>query len=300
MARARLEGARAYSIKPDIEGGVTCNERNSLPDHAQVRHLEIAEGGRLVQWAVVVVEETIHLVFKGTSEAFDAIVDVGVLMHDDAEHGLRVHGGMWMALNQREHRVIDLALEALRRELANGRKQVVLCGHSLGGGYAILSALQFLHKKLEVQQVIAFGAPQVVVPEDTPLWRALNEVTTVFVNSYDIVPRLPSCVDWLGEALPHCLSKSVGPVTLSVDPRAKLEKVVQQHGDLMRAYRPIGTLAFISESSRFVRRARSSCERGDDELKMLRSAPQPFGAFVVEQHSSVAYASILRHLAAAA
>jgi len=302
LARVEVERGCSYRVKLDVDGGVTCLRCDPLPEQACVRHLDFAAGNRLVQWALVVVEKTAYVVFKGTSSALDTVIDVGALTYDDADHGLRVHSSMWVALTQREHHVINVIAEQLHKELAEGHKDVVVCGHSLGGGYAILSTLQLLHVCVKVDQVFVFGAPQVVVPpmDRTPVWHALDNITQSFVNSYDVVPRAPSCVEYLREALPHCLAKSIGCVRFCVDPRAKFNQMVARHEDVLRKYQPIGTLTLISRNSRFLQRVHEQGHEGPARLEVLRSMPQPFGAFVIAQHNCADYVSILSRLAAAA
>ena len=86
---------------------------------------------------------------------------------------------------------------------SSDKPKVVLCGHSLGGGYAILAALDMVHRELPIASVVTFGAPQVVVPDPAnPTWQKLNAMAVLYVNAWDIVPRLPSCDAWLNDVLP--------------------------------------------------------------------------------------------------
>ena len=103
---------------------------------------------------------------------------------------------------------------------------VCVCGHSLGAGYAVLTAASLLSVVEELSclaqpqgkkqtphaglaektplRVVTFGQPQVFAALDSssPLegnavWRALHAVTVNVVNRHDMVPRLPSSEGWM-------------------------------------------------------------------------------------------------------
>jgi hypothetical protein len=60
-----------------------------------------------------------------------------------------------------------------------------MCGHSLGGGYALIAAAHLLTQQFPVTSVQNFGAPQVIGSgqEEHPAWQKLNDITTTLVHS---------------------------------------------------------------------------------------------------------------------
>jgi hypothetical protein len=62
----------------------------------------------------------------------------------------------------------------------NPTDKVILCGHSLGAGYAIISAAHLIANGVAISAVRSLGGPQVVVAGQAahPVWKKLDEVTT--------------------------------------------------------------------------------------------------------------------------
>ena len=114
---------------------------------------------------------------------------------------------MWAPLHRGAGRcVVDrIVKEVTELRQTQALPKLVICGHSLGAGYAVLSALHlFTSTDLDVTAVIAHGCPQVIVPPasyDHPMWHRLHAVVKVYVNQWDVVPRLPSCGKWLHDVL---------------------------------------------------------------------------------------------------
>ena len=239
----------------------------------EIRELCLFEGTNVVQWALVEQGDTAYVVFKQTSTVLDAIIDAGAIPSTDSfkELGLRCHSTMWSSLQYDQSTGKELGQsttekiqEALTKHCDD--KKVVLCGHSLGehalidaatdtsclvagGGYAILCALELLHKNFtgDITAVIGHGAPQVIVPNyESPLWQQLNDITRVYVREWDLVPRLPSCKSWIDAILNT--SKSIGPfkLKLSASSQEKLRKVVQENMGVMQHYRQVGRVVFVN------------------------------------------------------
>lgn len=164
-----------------------------------------------VQWAIVRDDRqagTIFVVFKGTDRTFDILTDLGANVNFEAMQGvgkvertkaltsgIGVHSGMWSAMssaNVYTRLVSSLEAAIKTRQFAGS---VVICGHSLGGGYATLATLKLcdLHPyttpmedgtSIEVGgqrcllQCVTFGCPQVVVqpePEaNNQAWSAVS------------------------------------------------------------------------------------------------------------------------------
>jgi len=288
LGRQQLRRGFKYSAQISVHDVAECSilEEVGVPRGMESKHLECG----LVQWAIVSDAACVYVVFKGTSEALDAMIDLSALPDYHRSHGLGVHTGMWTALRQRPADA-DIIREKVQKELQASHKKLVLCGHSLGGGYALLTGLDFLENGKEVDAVITFGAPQVVVPDDTSkLWRQLRKVTKQFVNSYDIVPRMPGCTDWL-KTLPE-MSYNVN-TAIKVRAPGWLRKLAEKNLDeanlsALTNFSTVGEVIFISEGVHHVRLA------GFDAAVLAEMPPDGIGFFVLEQHSMANYLQILR------
>eukprot|EP00933_Yihiella_yeosuensis_P031992 TRINITY_DN25578_c0_g1_i1.p1 TRINITY_DN25578_c0_g1~~TRINITY_DN25578_c0_g1_i1.p1 ORF type:complete len:884 (-),score=129.52 TRINITY_DN25578_c0_g1_i1:277-2928(-) len=255
-------------------------------------------GTKIASWSVFTCADSIWVSFRGTKSLVDAVVDIGVVPFGGASHGLQVQGVMWLSLTQRNHHTLN-AINDVVAKLQKDRpelQKVILCGHSLGGSYAILLGLYRLHLGLAVTSIEAFGAPQCVVPDrDHELWQRLNELTTVYVNAWDTVPRLPACSNWLFDvlprALPHKLSLKVGAFEIGVKAGGKAIQAFYPHRGIFADYGVVGTLVFMRHNSRKV----VVIENTDPGMQQqaLEVAPREVAGFVVEDHDSAAYAQIL-------
>jgi len=273
-----------------------------LPDGFTTEVVKSAENENLVSWSALTSDTTIWISFRGTDNLIDAVIDAAGWSYDHADFGLSVHGGMWLALTQQHSHTLDQIHETVAdlQKRQPALTQVVLCGHSLGGAYAILAALDRLHKGLNVTSVCAFGAPQVVVPNRNLLiWQRLHAVTTHYVNSWDLFPRMPSCLPWIFNVLPGALPDkiSIKLGSLRVGFKAAGGEVVNQLSKftgVFAKYDVVGTLVFIRRGSRKV----VSLESAEDEKhwELLNTQPPKFGGFVLEQHSMKEYASVFAAL----
>merc|ERR1712032_1606327 len=127
---------------------------------------------------------------------------------------------------------------------------------------------------MEVTAVVTFGAPQVVVPDrNNSMWHALHARTTLYINSYDIIPRLPSCLEWLFDAVPRsgALSKSLGMIKVGVDLGDCPESKLGHQKEIMAEYDTVGTLVFVREDSRFARKVPTAADLTHREV--LSSLP---------------------------
>ena len=174
-----------------------------VPGYTLVRLIRASENSP-VQWAIVKSQDTMYVVFRGTkleSTLTDVIIDVSALpfawrYDSDSDISIGVQGGMWTALHSQKKATAERIKDELMTEInaLNSDMKIVLCGHSLGGGYAILCGLELLHMGVKIDAIVAHGAPQVITPDySIDLWRRLNDITTVYINGFDVVPRLPSC-----------------------------------------------------------------------------------------------------------
>jgi triacylglycerol lipase len=98
-----------------------------------------------------------------------------------------VHSGFLRAYRQ-----VSSVVEGLARK---AKRDVFLCGHSLGGSIANVAALDLSMRGVDFRRSYTFGSPRVFG------WRAAQEARNLLngrmfrvVNRNDIVPRVPSCV----------------------------------------------------------------------------------------------------------
>jgi triacylglycerol lipase len=98
-----------------------------------------------------------------------------------------VHSGFLRAYRQ-----VSPIVEGLAR---NAKRDVFLCGHSLGGGISNVAAMDLDMRGVDFRRSYTFGSPRVFG------WKAAQEAKTRLngrmfrvVNRNDIVPRVPSCV----------------------------------------------------------------------------------------------------------
>ena len=262
----------------------------ALPAGLQLcNQIRLMEEEATVQWAVVSADDTLFVVFKGTSNVLDMMIDLGCLPLYVDSIELRVHGGIWCALHSTKHSVVDEIILLLQTQPVD--KRVVLCGHSLGGGMALVSALELLCRGCKVDAVIAHGSPQVVVPDYTNCWwLALNGLATVYVNQWDLVPRLPSCKNWLlGVATdPHLVGVRKGPFFVRVNVQQKVTAAIEKHWGVLSQCRHIGSVMFISAWCSGAMRVESCDPLLDDPgavcHEALWQAPPNVDEFVILQH----------------
>ena len=164
---------------------------------------------------------------------------------------------------------------------------MVVCGHSLGGAYATLFALELLKRGVAVRSVASFGGPQVVVPKpDNELWRSLNEVATVYVNEFDAIPRLPSCERWVFDAVPSIAHVSAEQAAYLREKWSSLEK-----------YRHIGRLLFIGDGRDHAMRVHEAAS--DEQSTAPHMAPQPLLLAATAADLQVRGAKLVRRICCA-
>jgi hypothetical protein len=194
-------------------------ERRGLPVHLRcpedcLRCAAATDGGKgRPQYAIVLDDSTeadltAYLVFRGTLDPFDWTINLDCSCVPMAAGGLAVHNGVLGGLNDVTGSCLAFVTKKLREI---GVARIVVCGHSLGGGYAVIAAAHLLHHQLPISQVFTFGSPMVIGrgQEDTEMWKRLNQRTTYVVYNRDIVPRTssPTAGKWLFEFVPNFLMR---------------------------------------------------------------------------------------------
>lgn len=200
-------------------------------------------------------------------------IDVsGMIAGRVSELDLCVNSAMWAALHNSTNQADKIIAEL--HDLATGR-EVVLCGHSLGGGYAMLFGLKLLSMGMRVDAVISHGGPMVIEPPSEghelgcKLWGALGAIARVYVNEFDVIPRLPSCRSWVFDVVPRVLGLTLGPLRIGLD-KSWLEDKFGSRFSLFGYVRHAGLLFFISYGC-----DEAECWKADSEDAMSRLDKKP-------------------------
>lgn len=299
--RQQLHAGQRYRLVTDTEGLQFFEPYSGLPDGYTCEAVHHSEGKNIAAWSAFTSEDSVWIVFKGTQTLLDAIVDISMVQYQQADDGLEVQGGMWMSLTQRRHHTLDMInaqvskLQTSRPEL----QKVFICGHSLGGAYATLAALYRLQKGLPVTQVLSFGSPQVVVPQRAhPLWQKLNALSTLYINEWDMVPRLPSCQNWLfnllPDSLPHKLAVNIGALHIGFKGGGAAIEHFFKSKEVFADYDACGQLVFMRQGSRKV----FSVDNTDEGIhwELLSTEPPEAGSFIIDNHDVFQYHCVIARL----
>lgn len=129
------------------------------------------------------------VVVRGTKSIADAVTDsfcdTARFTDSPVDEGYEVHRGMGISANYVARTAMPYVLEALEKWKCD---RLILLGHSLGAGTAILTSV-LLARALTVKvDCYTFGCPPVATKRDLPCPSNLS--MTTFVNEDDIVARL--------------------------------------------------------------------------------------------------------------
>jgi hypothetical protein len=193
------------------------------------------------QGAIVESDEFDLVMFKGTQDKLDAILDADFVTVDGTRLGLpgRVTHGFSVGFGALWPQVTEALLK-----IRSGNKPIWLVGHSLGGVYSQYTAYRLLNDGFDVKAVYGFAAP---VPGNADFAAAYNAMLgdVTFVSSFglDITPHVPPLTsngsDFLaslprvlrgvaGEILRHQRYASVGRYFLQGDTRGDLVEVADR------------------------------------------------------------------------
>ena len=289
-----------YELNTDFRQEVVLHEVAQV--HADVLHsTQKALTPSPVQWLLARSGSAMYVCFRGTSDIQDAAVDLSAVPDYQRfkEHGIGVHSGIANTLEQQGDvaNVVKEVGEAVQQHRKAGEK-LVLCGHSLGGGYAQIMAIHLLSKKVEISSVLTFGTPHVLVPpKGSPqLWQRLQAITQHFVFCWDPVPRLPLCTDWLVQVLPalkeDCCGLRVGIPNSYVQ---ALEKYCKENkAPMLGKYDVVGQLVNLTGNTGY------TAAKGAKTVKELLNQKPPESVMTASKlfayHSMSYYLEIVQKL----
>ena len=166
-------------------------------------YYELSKKGQITQWMLVKSlkkENTFYLVFKGTSNAIDCIVDVGMMPLFEKSMNCTVYASMYAALQSQFHKIEQSLHKHINQ---NNTNNIIICGHSLGGGYALLTlghifSSHFYKKNKNILNIkcITFGS---ILPygkdiKKSSLYPLIHQNTINFIYEMDYIPRILNCM----------------------------------------------------------------------------------------------------------
>ena len=302
---------RRYDVAMDCRSeAVVLKEVTPLEgmDNVDVLHFtRKAQGKSPVQWLLARSGATLYLCFRGTDDVQDLAIDLSAVpdYFRFKKHGMGVHAGIAHVLEQ-EGENVDHVVNEVWTALNNHRRagdQLVLCGHSLGGGYAQVMAIHLLIRRVDVSAVRTFGAPHVLVAPKAgasqTLWRNLHAITQHWVHDWDPVPRLPLCQAWLVDVLPRLKKEVTKGIRVGI-----AQKYIENlqwncnasSAQMLNQYDVVGQVVLVSLASGSAHVA----SEGAAPLKELLSEKPPQAAMTLSQipayHSMPDYYDLARRL----
>ncbi|CAE7347973.1 yiaY [Symbiodinium sp. CCMP2456] len=254
-----LRSGHAYSILMDFRNEVVLQEEVAAVATQQPVDVLYATNkchrASPVRWLLARSRRVLYAAFRGTDYAQDAAIDLSAVpdFHIFNEHGIGVHSAIAHALEQEGDETNHVVRDVLRalEEHRQPEERLVLCGHSLGGGYAQVMAVHLLIRKVDVAAVRTFGAPHVLVPQrkSPRFWEKLHSITQHWVHDWDPVPRLPLCKTWLVDVMPRLKLEVVKGIRVGIPARC-VERLRQDcdrtKSLLLEKYDVVGKVVLVS------------------------------------------------------
>lgn len=184
--------ALIYDDWPWVKAGLRYHKAKLIGyvDHADTQAMKVK------------VDDLTFLVFRGTEAAemkfTDIIANIGYPTYWAGDG--KIHSGYRSAFNRIRDRVDDMIADD---------KDVIVCGHSMGGALATLYAVWYSEK---VSEVYTFGATKVLTSSTVPIIKAK---VYRYANKGDFGPHWPP-LPWFKhpvESIPLDSGGWIGPVT---------------------------------------------------------------------------------------
>ncbi|ORZ04953.1 lipase [Absidia repens] len=177
-----------------VPGGKWLN-KTSL---AHLKFVDVVYSGKLADVAGYVVRDDrrkeIFLVFKGTSSFGNAVADMIFVKtkYHPVNGGASVHKGFYESYMLVQQKVLSLMGQEIKK---HSDYHVTVTGHSLGGAYATLAALDLYQRDKRFNKksmsIITFGEPRVGNPEFATYGASTGIEKKRVVFHKDIVPHVP-------------------------------------------------------------------------------------------------------------
>ena len=184
---------------------------------------------------------------------------------DDDEWQFCGHSGILATMMRDFHRI----WKYIKRRISSFDRLYVT-GHSLGGGLAVLFALQTINHNLmpshKSMSVAVFGCPAVISYEHDfqslsldaqRVLSRLHDISHCFVNRFDPIPRIPNPAEWMMTVVPYALRKIIAeqmrekmklpkflvPLVKSGVKTgvSKFVQYVEKYMEILQSYHPLGT-----------------------------------------------------------
>lgn len=137
-----------------------------------------------IQGSVVFDQDSIWIVFRGTDEVKDWLVNLDMAKLPGPGRGEEVHRGFEESFQLVSSEIVDILTSA---NLTTKRKQIFITGHSLGGAIATVCARHLFHTPRP--KLITFGSPRV---GNSDFICAIPGKHVRVVNSADPVTQVPA------------------------------------------------------------------------------------------------------------
>lgn len=147
------------------------------------------------QGYVAINTDTIYIVWRGSSSLNDFLRDSNLRKVKFRKEGELVHVGFLNAFNSIKD-YLDKVIENSFKKIGgiDKIKNILICGHSLGGALSTLTAYHFSEKYPDLKdkvQKISIGSPRVGNSIFSENYNKLVPFTLRIVNDNDLVARIP-------------------------------------------------------------------------------------------------------------
>jgi hypothetical protein len=237
------------------------------------------------------------MVFRGTERGQDWLQNIACVPNRRRfrAYGIGAHSGMLTLVENDLHNNAAEFFEVLASEAEMGTSLLLITGHSLGG--ALASIFQLLMRLVQEHpdevpdearfverlpscaknllsslRAIGFGAPMVFVPPATGVevtTHVFDRCTTV-VHNNDVIPRLPSQLDFLQAVLRNCgrvrVGLAGGLAGMEADPASVVSTLASQI-PVLSQYRHLGRILLARADGTW---STSTADGGQDLLSELQ------------------------------